>query len=162
MKRDGEFADAEFLVRLNEFALKAFLLLRREKARLCSSRPFTVDSVHPLTHGKLANLVFASARAYLVCMNDVARTLFLVCYDIGSPKRLHRVHKYLLGYRVGGQKSFFECWLTPAELREVRQTLDRLLEPAQDRAHIFQLDPRMKSDGLGLAKQPVTNVFMIV
>ena len=119
-------------------------------------------AVHPLPHGKLAGLVFASARAYLVCMNDVARTLFLVCYDIGSPKRLHRVHKYLLGYRVGGQKSFFECWLTPAELREVRQTLETLLEPTQDRAHIFQLDPRMKNDGLGLAKQPVTNVFMIV
>ena len=95
-------------------------------------------------------------------MNDAARTLFLVCYDICSPKRLYRVHKYLLGYRVGGQKSFFECWLTASELREVRRTLDRLLDPAQDRAHIFQLDPRMKSEGLGLATQPVTTVFMVV
>ena len=95
-------------------------------------------------------------------MSDAARTLFLVCYDICDPKRLYRVHKYLLGYRVGGQKSFFECWLTPAELREVRQTLDRLLEPTEDRAHIFQLDPRMKSEGLGRATEPVTDVFMIV
>lgn len=95
-------------------------------------------------------------------MSDAARNLFLVCYDICSPKRLYRVHKYLLGYRVGGQKSFFECWLTPTELREVRQTLDALLEPTQDRAHIFQLDPRMKSEGLGLATAPVTDVFMIV
>ena len=67
-------------------------------------------AIHPLTHGKLAELVFASARAYLVCMNDVARTLFLVCYDIGSPKRLHRVHKYLLGYRVGGR--FYEVLIS--------------------------------------------------
>ena len=95
-------------------------------------------------------------------MKDAARTLFLVCYDICSPKRLYRVHKYLLGYKVGGQKSFFECWLTSAELREVRQTLEKLLEPAEDRAHIFQLDPRMKSEGLGLAMEPATNVFMIV
>lgn len=95
-------------------------------------------------------------------MSDAARNLFLVCYDICSPKRLYRVHKYLLGYRVGGQKSFFECWLTPAELREVRRTLERLLEPAEDRAHIFQLDPRMKSEGLGVATQPVTDVFLIV
>lgn len=95
-------------------------------------------------------------------MSDAARTLFLVCYDICNPKRLHRVHKYLLGYRVGGQKSFFECWLTPAELREVRRTLEQLLEAEEDRAHIFQLDPRMKIEGLGLATQPVTNVFMVV
>lgn len=95
-------------------------------------------------------------------MGDAARTLFLVCYDVSCPKRLHRVHKYLLGYKVGGQKSFFECWLTPAELREVRQTLEQLLHPIQDRAHIFQLDPRMKSDGLGLATLPVTETFMIV
>jgi len=95
-------------------------------------------------------------------MKDAARTLFLVCYDICCRKRLYRVHKYLLGYKVGGQKSFFECWLTAAELREVRQTLERLLEPAEDRAHIFQLDPRMKNEGLGRATEPVTDVFMIV
>lgn len=95
-------------------------------------------------------------------MNDVARTLFLVCYDISNPKRLYRVHKYLLGYKVGGQKSFYECWLTPAELRELRRTLEKLIDPVEDRAHIFQLDPRMKCDGLGLAPQPVTDVFMIV
>lgn len=95
-------------------------------------------------------------------MSAAARTLFLVCYDICSPKRLYRVHKYLVGYRVGGQKSFFERWLTPAELREVRRTLNRLLEPTEDRAHIFQLDPRMKSEGLGRATQPIIDVFMIV
>jgi CRISPR-associated protein Cas2 len=95
-------------------------------------------------------------------MNDAARTLFLVCYDVSCPKRLYRVHKFLLGYKVGGQKSFYECWLTPAELREVRRTLEELIDPTEDRAHIFQLDPRMKNEGLGLATQPVTDVFMIV
>lgn len=95
-------------------------------------------------------------------MSDVARTLFLVCYDVCCPKRLYRVHKYLLGYKVGGQKSFYECWLTPTELRELRLTIEKLIEPSEDRAHIFQLDPRMKSEGLGLATQPVMDVFMIV
>jgi CRISPR-associated protein Cas2 len=95
-------------------------------------------------------------------MSDAARTLFLVCYDVSCAKRLYRVHKFLLGYKVGGQKSFFECWLTPAELREVRRTLAELIDPTEDRAHIFQLDPRMKSEGLGVATQPVTDVFMIV
>ncbi len=95
-------------------------------------------------------------------MNDAARTLFLVCYDIGNPKRLYRVHRYLLGYKVGGQKSLYECWLTPAELRQIRQTLEDLIDPTQDRAHIFQLDPRMKIEGLGLATHPATDAFMIV
>ena len=95
-------------------------------------------------------------------MQDTSRILFLICYDICDPKRLYRVHRFLLGYRVGGQKSFFECWLTPAELRQVRKALDEMLEPTEDRAHIFQLDPRMKNEGLGRATLPVTDVFMIV
>ena len=95
-------------------------------------------------------------------MSDAARTLFLVCYDISCPKRLDRVHRFLLGFKVGGQKSFFECWLTAAELRDVRRTLGELINPTEDRAHIFQLDPRMQNQGLGLAKQPATAVFLIV
>lgn len=95
-------------------------------------------------------------------MNDAVRTLFLVCYDVSCPRRLYRVHKYLLGYKVGGQKSFYECWLTPAELREVRETLAELIDPVEDRVHLFQLDPRMKSEGLGLATLPVLSVFLIV
>ena len=95
-------------------------------------------------------------------MSHATRTLFLICYDVSCPQRLYRVHKYLLGFKVGGQKSFFECWLTPAELREVRNTLANLLDLDEDRAHIFQLDPRMKCDLLGLATRPVTDVFLIV
>ena len=79
-------------------------------------------------------------------MSDAARTLYLVCYDICEPKRLQRVHRYLIGYKVGGQKSFFECWLTPSELLEVRETLAERLDLSADRAHIFQLDPRMARD----------------
>lgn len=30
-------------------------------------------------------------------MPEAARTLYLVCYDIASPKRLYQVHKFLLG-----------------------------------------------------------------
>jgi CRISPR-associated protein Cas2 len=99
---------------------------------------------------------------YSPLMSDAARTLYLICYDVSSPRRLYRVRKYLLGFKVGGQKSFFECWLTPAELREVRRTLSDLLDLAEDRAHIFQLDPRMKRDFMGLATQPVSSVFMII
>jgi hypothetical protein len=44
----------------------------------------------------------------------------------------------------------------------VRNTLAELLDLSEDRAHIFQLDPRMRRDMLGRATQPVTDVFLIV
>jgi len=99
---------------------------------------------------------------YRGAMSNAARTLFLVCYDVCDTKLRRRVHKFLMGYKIGGQKSFFECWLTAAELRQVRYTLSELLDLTEDRAHIFQLDPRMTRDMLGRAKQPVTDVFLIV
>lgn len=111
---------------------------------------------------KLAARPAPDASAYPVCMSNASRSLYLICYDVCNPRRLYRVRKYLLAYKVGGQKSFFECWLTPAELREVRATLNELLDLSEDRAHIFQLDPRMKCDLLGQATPPVTDVFMIL
>ena len=74
-------------------------------------------------------------------MTDAKRCLYLVCYDVADPRRLRRVHRFLLGYKAGGQKSFFECWLTPAELRHLQDDLTRLLDAVTDRAHLFQLDP---------------------
>ena len=79
------------------------------------------------------------------------RTLYLVCYDICSPRRLQRVHHYLLGFKVGGQKSFFECWLTPPELRGVRATLSAMI------------DPRMSNECYGQASTKVLNApFMVL
>jgi len=95
-------------------------------------------------------------------MSDDARSLYLVCYDICCPKRLRAVYRYLLGFRVGGQKSFFECWLTPADLRAVRRTLAELIVPEEDRVHIFQLDPRLACQGLGLAREAETSPVLIV
>lgn len=91
------------------------------------------------------------------------RTLYLVCYDICDHRRLYRVHRYLQGYKVGGQKSFFECWLTPPELKEVERTLDDLMVETEDRVHIFQLDPRMAAECHGMASsKPLNTPFMIL
>ncbi|MBU3696530.1 CRISPR-associated endonuclease Cas2 [Dechloromonas sp.] len=95
-------------------------------------------------------------------MLNSARNLYLICYDVASPKRLCQVHKFLLGYKVGGQKSFFECWLTTAELRDVRRGLAERLNEQDDRAHIFQLDPRQKINCIGRAQPVNTSNFMIL
>jgi CRISPR-associated protein Cas2 len=112
--------------------------------------------------GKLAAPDIDAQAAYRGGMSDAARTLFLVCYDVCETKIRRRVHKFLMAYKIGGQKSFFECWLTAAELREVRLTLGELIDPGEDRVHIFQLDPRMTRDMLGRAIQPPVDVFLIV
>lgn len=93
---------------------------------------------------------------------DPTRSLYLVCYDVSHPRRLRRVHQFLRGYRVGGQKSLFECWLTQGELQTVRSGLQALLVMHEDRAHIFQLDPRQPVRCLGVAKPPHAGAFFIL
>ncbi len=90
------------------------------------------------------------------------RSLYLIAYDICDPRRLHRVCKYLSGFKVGGQKSVYECWVTPAELRVIRLELDKLMEAGEDRLHILALDPRMNTLCFGLAKPFVQTFFSIL
>ena len=92
----------------------------------------------------------------------MSRTLYLVCYDVSDQNRLYRVHKQVLAYAVGGQKSFYECWLTPADLRSLQGALADLIDPDEDRVHFFQLDPRMQPIFYGKAKRQSTQPFLIV
>lgn len=92
----------------------------------------------------------------------MTRTLYLVAYDVSEPHRLQRVCRYLTGYKVGGQKSVFELWLTPAELRRVRADLDELMDADEDRLHILTLDPRMTVRCFGRAQSFTQNFFCIL
>ena len=92
----------------------------------------------------------------------MSRTLYLVCYDVADQGRLHRVHKTVQAYAVGGQKSFYECWLTQTELRSLKRTLRDLIELSQDCVHIFQLDPRITPFFYGLAERQPMQPFLIV
>ncbi|MDR2506985.1 MAG: CRISPR-associated endonuclease Cas2 [Candidatus Accumulibacter sp.] len=111
--------------------------------------------------GKLAIPSMLPRKTYTAYMSDPVRSLYLVCYDIADPRRLHRVHKFLMGYKAGGQKSFFECWLTAGELAQVRRGLLERMNVDEDRAHIFQLDPRQRSQRFGVAA-PVPEFFVIL
>lgn len=93
---------------------------------------------------------------------DKARTLYLVAYDVCEPRRLQKVCRYLSGYKVAGQKSVFELWLTPAELWRICCELETLIEAEEDRVHLFALDPRMKPRLFGLASHFDSGHFAIV
>ena len=90
------------------------------------------------------------------------RTLCLVAYDIANPRRLARVCRYFKSYRVAGQKSVPEIWVTQAELAHIRAELPTLIDPAQDRIQLIALDPRMKPHCLGLASTFASQRFSIL
>lgn len=90
-----------------------------------------------------------------------ARDLYLIAYDIADPRRLGRVLRYMKGWKAGGQKSFCECWLTPAERRAVISELADLIDSEDDRIHLVQLDPRMKPRLFGVAQTVAEPVFTI-
>ncbi|HEY3443121.1 MAG TPA: CRISPR-associated endonuclease Cas2 [Paludibaculum sp.] len=90
------------------------------------------------------------------------RDLYVAAYDITTPKRLREALKILKGYSCGGQKSVFECFLTPAEksvlLREIGETVD----PAEDRFLLVRLDPRSRVQAFGIAVPPKDPPFFYV
>jgi len=87
------------------------------------------------------------------------RRLFLIAYDICDPRRLSRAREFLKGYSTGGQKSLFECWLTPAEHTEVVEVLRRMIDPEADRLHVFRMDGRSEPHVLGIAVPPADPAF---
>ena len=90
------------------------------------------------------------------------RKLFLVLYDIADPKRLARVHRQVSAYAIGGQKSFFECWLKPAEIEELVARLEAVFDPKKDRIHFLQLDPRALRLLLGTARRRSIEPFLVI
>lgn len=111
--------------------------------------------------GKLAPALRLPAGAHNADM-DKARRLYLIAYDVCSPQRLQSVCRYLSGFRVGGQKSVFELWLTTAELQAVRQQLAALMNSEEDRLHVLALDPRQKPRCYGRASSFIDQHFAIV
>ena len=58
------------------------------------------------------------------------------------------------GFSTGGQKSVYECWCTPGELRELTESLRELIVEKEDRVHIFSMDGRSRPHTLGIAVPP--------
>ncbi len=69
------------------------------------------------------------------------RNVFLVCYDIGDPKRLRQVHRVMKGAGDALQYSVFRCELTPEEKQKLFTQLWELINPGQDRLLFADLGP---------------------
>ncbi|MDQ6964838.1 MAG: CRISPR-associated endonuclease Cas2 [Mariprofundales bacterium] len=87
------------------------------------------------------------------------RHLYLAAYDIADPKRLHRVLTVVKGFATGGQKSVFECWLTPTEKQTLFAATSGAMDQRNDRFFLLRLDPRCQPQLLGLALPPANPYF---
>lgn len=87
------------------------------------------------------------------------RHLFLIAYDIASPKRRRKVLDVIKGYACGGQKSLYECWLSTGELQGVLQSVRILIDAGEDRLLIVRLDPRAAVRTIGIAVEPSDGAF---
>ena len=90
------------------------------------------------------------------------RSLFLVAYDIGCPRRLARALDAVREHATGGQKSVHECFLDPDELRELHRSLRAIAHPREDSVLFIRLDPRMRPRTLGIARPPADPHFFHV
>jgi CRISPR-associated protein Cas2 len=82
------------------------------------------------------------------------RDLHIAAYDVADGTRLRKSLHILKDYASGRQKSVFECFLTPAERRELLDRMRGLLDPTEDRFVLLRLDPRSKIRGRGKAVIP--------
>lgn len=89
----------------------------------------------------------------------MSRHLFLIAYDISKAQRRRRALKVVKGHAVGGQKSLYECWMTPGELQQAMGALRTLIDPDTDRVAVVRLDPRAAVHTLGVAVPPQDGDF---
>ena len=60
------------------------------------------------------------------------RHLYIIAYDISGPKRLRKALCILKDYAWGGQKSVFECFLTPHEKDDLCRRVNSVINEEED------------------------------
>ncbi len=90
------------------------------------------------------------------------RQLYLAAYDISCNRRLRKALYAVRGYASGGQKSVFECFLSPAEKTELLETVSQIIDHQEDRFMLIQLAGVKHIRTLGKAVLPQDGPFLYV
>ena len=90
------------------------------------------------------------------------RQLYLAAYDISCNRRLRRSLRVLRGYASGGQKSVFECFLTPTEKSRLLEEIAEVIDPEEDRFILLRLVGAKHIRTLGKAVLPQDGSFYYV
>jgi CRISPR-associated protein Cas2 len=82
------------------------------------------------------------------------QTLHLAAYDVRTPKRLRRALRTVKPYASGGQKSAYECWLSPSDINTLLAESGDVLLLDEDSFCLIPIDPRRGVIALGKAQPP--------
>lgn len=93
---------------------------------------------------------------------DTRRSRYLIAYDIADSHRLYQMHKHVEAYAIGGQKSFYECWLTEHEMMKFKQEVNALIDPSDDCVFIFRIPDNIEPWLFGKAELQSISPFMLV
>lgn len=91
-----------------------------------------------------------------------ARQLFLAAYDVREANRLQRALHVLRDYTCGGQKSVFECYLTPHEKQRLSSRVLSVLDESEDFFLIVPLRQSTPVKAIGIATTPVDAGFLYI
>lgn len=90
------------------------------------------------------------------------RSLFIAAYDVVGDSRRQQVHRTVKAYATGGQKSVFECYLSPMERKTLLMQARRLINEREDRFALLRVEERAKPVLLGIATPPSDPNFYYV
>ncbi len=90
------------------------------------------------------------------------RQLYIAAYDISCNRRLRKALYVVRSYASGGQKSVFECFLTPAEKAQLLDDVSSIIDPEEDRFILLRLLGAKHIRTLGKAVLPQDGSFFYV
>jgi CRISPR-associated protein Cas2 len=90
------------------------------------------------------------------------RQLYLAAYDISCNRRLRKALYVLRSFASGGQKSVFECFLTPSEKTQLLEEISLVIDPVEDRFILLRLAGAKHIRTLGKAVLPQDGSFFYV
>ena len=91
------------------------------------------------------------------------RSLYLAAYDIEEPRRLSAALAVVKRYATGGQKSAYECFLTPEERHRLIAEVQQVLDLELDRFLLASISPVTEIRVLGRAQLPADpDIYLVV
>lgn len=79
----------------------------------------------------------------------MSRSLYLISYDIAHNRVRGQIATLLQPWRVGGQRSVAECWLSRTEFSQLWLQLQERINPQTDSLLALRHDQRSQNQTLG-------------